>query len=45
MFSLESNFEFYFNYEIKVLPTVTKFPKLAKFILLVKNMHLICRLE
>jgi hypothetical protein len=43
MFSLDFNLNI--NFEIKVTPTVTKFPKLAKLILFVKNMYLICKLE
>jgi hypothetical protein len=48
MFSLDSNLKFYFNinFEIIVSPTVTtKFSKLPKLILFVKNMYLICKLE
>jgi hypothetical protein len=39
IFSLDSNLEFYFKCEINVSPTVTKFPKLPKLILFVKNMY------
>jgi hypothetical protein len=42
MFSLDSNLKFYFNmnFEIIVSPTVTtKFSKLPKLILFVKNMY------
>jgi hypothetical protein len=45
MFSLDSNFTLNVNFEIKVSPTVTKFPKLPKFILFVENMYLICKFK
>jgi hypothetical protein len=40
MFSLDSNLKFkIINFEIKVSPTVTKFPKLARLILFVKQIR------